>query len=76
MTNATDTTLTPVRSLEEIALHTGTDKNATGHNYASIYAELFAPYRHAPARVLEIGVWEGASLRMWSEYFTRPDFGH
>lgn len=60
-----------MRTLDEIALATGTDKNSLGHNYTSIYAEMFWPMREEAITLLEIGVWEGASLAMWREYFTK-----
>lgn len=59
-------------TLNEIGLATGTDKNSIGHDYLRTYAELFAPMREAPVSMLEIGVWEGASLRTWPRYFTHP----
>lgn len=60
--------------LSELALKYGTDKgvNNTGwHCYTPHYHELFSPYREDIDRVLEIGVYNGASLRMWRDYF--PD---
>lgn len=59
-----------LRALDQIMLDTGTDKNSAGHGYACIYDELFTPWRTKPLTFLELGVWEGASLRAWAEYFT------
>lgn len=59
-------------TLNEIGLQTGTDKNSTGHDYLRTYAELFEPMRSEPVSMLEIGVWEGASLAVWPQYFTHP----
>lgn len=61
------------RSLAEIyaaLCKTGTcsDKGTT-HSYVDVYEELLAPYRSIRARVLEIGVQYGYSLRLWQEYF-------
>lgn len=53
-------------------LATGTDKNSEGHGYSKIYAELFKPWRNQPVTLLEMGIWEGASLRAWAMYFTHP----
>ena len=50
----------------------GTDKN-TLHSYLEAYENLFGPKRNEPIRLLEIGVWSGASIMVWSEYFTHPD---
>jgi hypothetical protein len=61
-----------MRTLDEIMLATGTDKNSAGHGYAKIYDELFTPWRLRPIRMIELGVWEGSSLRAWAEYFSDP----
>jgi hypothetical protein len=58
-----------MESLDEIALRYGTDKASNGHGFTAVYETLFAPVRHEPLRLLEIGVWQGASLRTWLEYF-------
>lgn len=53
--------------LQELGLKYNTDK-AGSHRYCNIYEKLF------PTRIgtmFEIGVLDGASLRMWSEYY--PD---
>lgn len=39
------------------------------HHYFSIYEQVFAPLRSKPIRLLEIGVYQGASARVWREYF-------
>lgn len=58
-------------SLDAIALslNPGPDKRSDGHNYTKYYDCHFSPRRYEPLKVLEIGVWEGASLRMWQQYF-------
>lgn len=58
--------------LHLIGLKHGTDK-ATFHNFCDFYeAHLPKDIRH----VLEIGVLDGASLKMWGEYFgTSEVFG-
>jgi hypothetical protein len=53
------------------ALHRGktgkvSDKWAS---YLPYYDSLFAPWREAPVRLLEIGVQNGGSLETWSRYF-------
>lgn len=51
--------------LDALGLHHGTDK-ATFHGYCNFYEQ------HLPAhvdRLLEIGVMDGNSLRMWREYY-------
>ena len=38
-------------------------------NYLDVYEVYLGRLRNEPIRVLEIGVRDGASLRMWEEYF-------
>jgi predicted O-methyltransferase YrrM len=48
----------------------GTDKD-TMHSYGPLYERLLAPYRETATRVLEIGLYSGASLVVWAEYFKK-----
>jgi hypothetical protein len=57
--------------LNAIGLKYGTDKASSGHNYLNFYETFFAPLRHQPLTVLEIGVLEGASLKTWRDYFPK-----
>ena len=57
-----------MKTLQQIAEEQGTDK--ADHGYCEIYEKHTNHLRDAPIRVLEIGVYYGASLRMWREYFT------
>jgi hypothetical protein len=50
----------------------GTDKGTT-HSYLSAYEGLFSPIQSDKIRLLEVGVWTGASLMAWSDYFTHAD---
>jgi cephalosporin hydroxylase len=43
----------------------------TNHNYTPVYHHLFAEDRNEVRNVLEIGVHQGSSVRMWKEYFPR-----
>lgn len=45
-----------------------TDK-ATHHGYTEIYHELFSGFRHDNINLLELGVADGRSLKMWRRYF-------
>lgn len=54
--------------LTTLGIHHGTDK-ATHHRYTDFYFELLEPRKHTIKTVLEIGVLQGASLRMWRDYF-------
>jgi hypothetical protein len=42
-------------------------------HYFPAYESVFGPRRAKPMRVLEIGVLEGSSLRLWKRYFSHPD---
>jgi hypothetical protein len=54
-------------SLHELATKYGTDK--AEHGYPTIYETYLAHLQHEPITLLEIGIWEGAGLRMWRDYF-------
>jgi len=57
--------LTAYQSVNNVA---GTDKNTT-HSYAELYEALFASRRDSARAVLELGVYSGASVVVWAEYF-------
>lgn len=52
--------------LTEIGLKYGTDK-ATYHNFTDWYEEKLSVI--SPKTILEIGVKEGSSLKMWRDYY-------
>jgi hypothetical protein len=56
-------------TLDEIGLKFGTDKASAFHNYLNFYEDFMTPLREAPITLLEVGVYKGASLRTWREYF-------
>lgn len=58
--------------LRELAVKYGTDK-AIGHEYCPAYEQHLAGLRLSVAKVLEIGVLDGASLFMWQDYFPNAD---
>lgn len=49
----------------------GVGDKGTAHRYIETYDELFSYFRYKPITVLEIGVHEGHSLRMWRDYFAK-----
>lgn len=57
-------------TLQQLGEKYGTDK-ATYHRYCDFYQQHL-PNRNDIAMLLEIGVKDGASLRMWSEWFWNP----
>ncbi len=54
--------------LSKLALKYRTDKWGK-HHYTPIYYELFKDRQKSVEKVLEFGVGEGASLRMWRDFF-------
>lgn len=62
-----------MRTLDEIAAATGTDKRRGMHGYTKYYDMHFSTIRHDRIRLLEFGVFNGASLKMWEEYFSQGD---
>jgi hypothetical protein len=57
-------------SLYELGLKHQTDKS-TGHLFSLLYEGYFNHLRNAPIKLLEIGILQGASIKMWEEYFTK-----
>jgi len=57
------------QTLEQISANYRSDKGLVYHNYLEIYEKYFSKYRTKLNTFLEIGLWEGESIRMWREYF-------
>lgn len=57
--------------LNEAAIKYSTDKSSEFHGYTKIYERLFEKFKHLPITLLEIGVWKGASLKMWDSFFSK-----
>lgn len=55
-----------MQTLHDIARVYGYGKIAS---YIDVYAELFEPLRDKSVKILEIGVYDGASMKMWLSYF-------
>jgi len=62
-----------MNTLEKIRTQLGlhTDKN-TVHAYFETYETLFSGLRDKPINLIEVGVFNGGSLKLWKEYF-HPD---
>ena len=61
-------------TLQQIGLERGTDKADADHtfqgmSYLDVYDMYLMAKRQAPLLILELGVHQGASLRMWHDYF-------
>lgn len=55
--------------LNDLAITHKADKSSRYHNYAVKYDKILAPYREAFTSILEIGVAQGQSILMWTDYF-------
>jgi len=58
-------------TLDELGILCGTDKSSLRKAYLSHYERLFAPLRDTAFNLIEIGAYNGVSLRTWAEYFPR-----
>lgn len=61
------------RYLDAIALDSGADKGSNYHNYTEVYSKYFAPFIDKPIKFLEIGIYRGASAKMWEKYFKKAE---
>jgi hypothetical protein len=59
--------------LDGLALQAGADKGSSFHNYTEIYAKYFAPLKERPIKFLEIGIYQGSSVKLWESYFQQAD---
>jgi len=57
------------RDLIELSSLFGTDKQQAMHNFVDVYRRHFDPIRDSVHRIFEIGIFNGASHRMWKCYF-------
>jgi predicted O-methyltransferase YrrM len=55
--------------LDDLAQKYGTDKQSSQHDYCRQYERILHPIRLSARNILEIGVLNGASLKMWRDYF-------
>lgn len=54
--------------METIVDNTLTDKN-NEHSYLPVYESLFSPFRDTCKNILEVGVFDGGSIKLWEDYF-------
>ena len=59
-------------SLEEIVDNLKTDKN-TVHSYLPLYQKLFIGKKETANNVLEIGIYNGGSIKLWNDFFTNAN---
>jgi hypothetical protein len=56
--------------MELIGKSCGTDK--WGHGFLKFYDSFMSSKKDEPIRFMEIGVFYGASVKMWAQYFKHP----
>ncbi|HUB10663.1 MAG TPA: hypothetical protein VMB34_01795 [Acetobacteraceae bacterium] len=62
-------TVDAILSLDKLGMQEATDKCGLDHDYLRHYDRAFAQWRDSPINLIEIGVMNGASARMWKRYF-------
>lgn len=62
-------TRAPFDSLDELGIHFATGLSSFGRDCLRHWQPLLAPLRDQPFDILEIGVGDGASLRVWRDWF-------
>jgi len=60
-------------SMNAIGLEAGTDKSSSFHNYTQVYSQYLDHLRNDTIRFLEIGIYKGASVKMWEKYLPNAD---
>ena len=58
-----------MKTLDEIAKKHGTDKSSLIHNYCEKYEKYLNFDKNQNLKILEIGVFNGASVKTWSEFY-------
>lgn len=58
--------------LSKLAVKFNTDKYSR-HKYTKIYSLLFEKFKNKNIKLLELGILEGNSLRMWREWFSKAE---
>jgi hypothetical protein len=56
-------------NIDQIAIKFGSDKSSLHHGYTKYYDYYFSNICNNVKNVLEIGVFNGSSVKMWEEYF-------
>lgn len=57
-------------SLDDLGIQAVTDKCSLAHDYLRHYDRVLGALRNEPITLLEIGVFQGGSLKVWEQYFS------
>lgn len=60
-------------SLDDLGIIFRSDKSSLKHSYTSTYAELLESLKDNQIKLLEIGVANGSSLKMWASYLPNAE---
>lgn len=55
--------------MDDLAIKHKSDKSSRFHNYAVKYDKILSQYRESFTSIMEIGVAQGQSTKMWADYF-------
>jgi predicted O-methyltransferase YrrM len=58
-----------MKPLDQIGIECDTDKASFSHNYLQFYERFIGGWQDKELSILEIGIGDGCSLRMWEIYF-------
>ena len=50
-----------------------TDKHTDHHHVQEFYQPTFEKIQYQKLNILEIGIWNGESLKLWHDFFTQSD---
>ena len=59
-------------SLKELIDNSRTDKNTT-HSYINLYQELLIKKKYSATNILEVGIFKGGSIKLWSDFFVNAN---
>lgn len=59
--------------LSALGLKFQTDKSPLCHYYTKIYDSYFRKLKNRSIKFLEIGIFQGSSVRMWEDYFPKAE---
>lgn len=69
--SSNDSLFSSYSELDELGEHYQTDKRCGYHNYLNKYEFFLRQYRDVEMTVIELGVFNGSSVKMWRDYFNR-----
>ena len=59
-------------SLKSLVDNSRTDKDTT-HSYLDLYDKLLSKRKETAKNILEIGIYQGGSIKLWHDYFTNAN---